>query len=440
MTQKAGTYAVADTLSICMVTTFYPPYHSGGEAFYIYCLSNELARRGHQVTVVHCVDSYRVQTSAPPRGDFPHEPGVTVHRLKSRVGRVSPLITYLSGRPGLKAPALDRIFRNTRFDVVHFHLMTLFGLATLRYGGDAVRLYTTHDHWLVCPMYDLWKENRELCEKPDCLRCTLSFGRPPQLWRYTDLLPREIEHVDLFLSPSASTIRQHQRRGFDRPIRQLPYFLPLAKATAPAAPGPLEGPRPGRPYFLFVGRLVKLKGVHTLIDAFRRYSAADLLIAGDGVYGEELRQQAAGLDHVRFLGRVHPDRLRGLYAGATAVLVPSLVYETFGFITLEALAQRTPVIATTLGAVGELAEASGGGITYRTQDEMLAAMERIRTTPGLREELAQRGYAAFVERWSEEPHINAYMDAIEEARTRRAARRGEAGQVSNEPGASLVKS
>ena len=410
---------MAEPLSFCMVTTFYPPYHSGGEAFYIYCLSNELARRGHRVTVVHCVDSYRVQTSAPPRGEFPHHPGVTVHRLKSRLGRVSPLVTYLSGRPALKVPALDRIFANERFDVVHFHLMTLFGPGALGYGGDAIRLYTTHDHWLVCPMYDLWKDNRELCEKPECLRCTLSFHRPPQLWRYTGLLERELGNVDLFLSPSQSTITQHQRRGFDRPIRQLPYFLPLADATAPPPPGPVEGPREGRPYFLFAGRLVKLKGAHTLIEAFRNYDRADLLIAGDGVYGDELRRQAAGVDHIRFLGRVHPDRLRGLYAGATAVLQPSLVYETFGFVTLEALAQRTPVIATTLGAVGELARESGGGLLYSSRDELVAAMERIRTEPGLRDELGARGHAVFVERWSEEPHIEGYFDIIDEERKKK---------------------
>ena len=41
--------AMADRpLSFCMVTTFYPPYHFGGEAMYIYRLSNELAERGHR--------------------------------------------------------------------------------------------------------------------------------------------------------------------------------------------------------------------------------------------------------------------------------------------------------------------------------------------------------------------------------------------------------
>jgi glycosyltransferase involved in cell wall biosynthesis len=408
--------ATDSPLSFCMVTTFFPPYHFGGEAMYIHRVSNELAKRGHRVTVIHCVDSFRTLTKAPPRGEFALHENVTVHRLKSRLGPISPLVTYLSGRPGLKTPALRRILGGERFDVVHFHLVTLFGPGVIDFGGDATKLYTTHDHWLVCPMYDLWKQNRELCEKPECLRCTLSFHRPPQLWRYTGLLERELRKVDLFLSPSQSTIEQHRRRGFSYPMRHLPYFLPLDEATAPPPAEPVEGPRPGRPYFLFVGRLVKLKGAQTLIEAFRRYDAADLLLAGDGIYGDELRRQAEGLEHVRFLGRVHPDALRALYAGATAVLVPSLVYETFGFITLEALAQRTPVIATELGAVGELARESGGGLTYRGQEELVAAMERLRTEPGLRDELGERGYAAFVERWSEQPHVERYLDLVTEAR------------------------
>jgi glycosyltransferase involved in cell wall biosynthesis len=408
-------------LSFCMVTTFYPPYHFGGEAMYLYRLVNELAERGHRVTVVHCVDSFEMLTKAEPRGEFPHHENVTVHALKSRLGPISPLITYLGGKPGLKARTLDEIFAAEQFDVVHFHLVTLFGPGVIRYGGDAIRLYTTHDHWLVCPMYDLWKNNRELCEKPECIRCQLAFHRPPQLWRFTKLLDRELPKIDLFLSPSKSTIEQHRRRGFDYEMRHLPYFLPLAEASE-RDESPPEGPRPGRPYFLFVGRLVKLKGLQTLIEAFRSYHKADLLIAGDGIAGEELRRQAAGLEHVRFLGRVHPKALRPLYAHATATLVSSLVYETFGFITLESLAQRTPVIANDLGAVGELVRESGGGFTYRTQDELIEAMETLRRDPALRDELAARGQQAFVERWSEEPHIEAYFAAIEHARRLRDGR------------------
>ncbi|HEY8726369.1 MAG TPA: glycosyltransferase family 4 protein [Gaiellaceae bacterium] len=416
MERKAMT---GDPLSFCMITTFYPPYHFGGEAMYIYRLSNALARRGHRVTVVHCVDAYTTLTSAPPRGEFPHHENVTVRPLKSRGGSVSPLVTYLSGRPGLKAAALKSIFEED-FDVVHFHLVTLFGPGVLEY-GSGVKLYTTHDHWLVCPMYDLWKMNRELCEQPQCLRCQLAFRRPPQLWRYSNLLERELEKVDLFLSPSRSTIEQHHRRGFEYPMTHLPYFLPLEEDAEVGDAAREEASRlaGSRPYFLFVGRLVKIKGVQTLIQAFRRYRDADLLIAGDGAYGDELRQFAADLPHVRFLGRVHPEPLRALYRSALATLVPSLVYETFGFIALESLAQGTPVIANDLGAVGELVRESGGGFAYRTEDELLDAVRRLRDEAGLRNELGHRGQAAWIERWSEEPHVTTYLRLIDETIERR---------------------
>lgn len=402
-------------LSFCFVTTFYPPFHFGGEAMYLHRLSNALAERGHEVTVVHCVDSYRLLTKSGPRGAFPQHENVTVHRLESRFGPVSPLVTYLSGRPGLKSGALDRIFARQRFDVVHFHLVTLLGPGVLSYGGDALRLYTMHDHWLVCPMYDLWKRNRELCHEPECVRCQLAFRRPPQLWRYTDLLERMLPQVDLFLAPSRSTIEQHERRGFPYPIRHLPNFVPVEDEPRRAAE-----PR-ARPYFLFVGRLVRLKGAQTLVDLFARYDRADLLIAGDGEYEPELRRRAAGLEHVRFLGRVHPDELRELYAGATAVIVPSLVYETFGLIALEAFGRRAPVIARDLGAVAELVRESGGGLLYRSDDELLAALEQLRTTPGLRDELGGMGFDAARTHWSEEPHLEAYFELIGEARRARDA-------------------
>ena len=45
-------------LRFCMISTFYPPYNFGGDGLYVWLLSNELARRGHSVTVIHCLDSY----------------------------------------------------------------------------------------------------------------------------------------------------------------------------------------------------------------------------------------------------------------------------------------------------------------------------------------------------------------------------------------------
>ena len=123
-------------LSFAMVTTFYPPYHFGGDAMYVYRLSNELARRGHRVTVVHSVDAYRVLRRDEPEGDFPNEPGVTVRPLRSRAGPLAPLATYLSGRPALQAGAIDDVIGSERFEVVHLHTVSLIGgLGVLSFGS-----------------------------------------------------------------------------------------------------------------------------------------------------------------------------------------------------------------------------------------------------------------------------------------------------------------
>lgn len=405
---------MAEPLSFCMVTTFYPPYHFGGDAMHVYRLSNALARRGHKVTVVHSIDAYRTLRRDEPGGSFPNEPGITVRQLASRLGRVSPLATYLSGRPAIAARALAEAVEGEPFDVVHFHNISLIGGPGVLSYGSGTKLYTTHEHWLVCPMHVLWKYDREPCDEPDCLRCTLAFRRPPQLWRYTGLMARKIEEVDLFLSPSRFTLEEHRRRGFTRPMRHLPYFLPAAEAEVGFDPPPVPT---RRPYFLFVGRLEKLKGLQLLIERFRAERELDLVVAGDGAYAGELRRQASGLGNVHFLGTVHPFALPSLYRNAVALIVPSIGFEVFGIVILEAFAQRTPVIVRDSGALPEAVAESGGGYVYRTEAELTEAIERLRRDPALRAELGTRGHQALRERWSEEPHLVGYFAAIEEART-----------------------
>ncbi|HMJ08897.1 MAG TPA: glycosyltransferase family 4 protein, partial [Pyrinomonadaceae bacterium] len=212
------------SLKFCMVSTFYPPYNFGGDGMHIYRLSNELARRGHTVDVFHCEDAYLLLNKKMPAGDFPNHPNVRVHGMKSRAGALSPLLTQQTGYPVLK-PQLKQALTENEYDVVHYHNMSLIGIKALSY-GNAIKLYTTHEHWLVCPMHVLWKFNREVCVTRDCLRCQLSGKRPPQLWRQTGMMERMLKHVDRFLSPSRFTVGKHKEMGLDIPIEHLPYFLP----------------------------------------------------------------------------------------------------------------------------------------------------------------------------------------------------------------------
>jgi glycosyltransferase involved in cell wall biosynthesis len=401
-------------LRFCMVTTFYPPYSFGGDAIFVEALSRGLAEQGHEVEVIHCLDSYRALAPSPanaaggPAQAAPAAPaaGVRVHRLRSRFGILSPLATQQTGRPWLKSAELRRLLEAKRFDVIHFHNVSLVGgPAVLRY-GSALKLYTIHEHWLLCPMHTLFRDNRELCTEKRCFSCSLHYRRPPQLWRHGRLLARCVEHVDSFLAPTEFTRRIHLASGLPLRISVLESFhRPAAERSEALVP-------PG-PFFLYAGRLERIKGVAALIAAFRGYREADLLIAGEGGEAGALRALAAGCGHIRFLGQVPRDRLAGLVSRATAVLVPSLGYEVFPLVVLEAFAEGTPVIARDRGSLAEIVHASGGGLLFGDGDGLEACLRRMQDDPALRRALGAAGRQAWQTRWTLEAHLRSYLSLID---------------------------
>jgi glycosyltransferase involved in cell wall biosynthesis len=122
---------------------------------------------------------------------------------------------------------------------------------------------------------------------------------------------------------------------------------------------------------------------------------------------------------VKFLGRVPGEDLGRWYEHAIALIVPSVCFETFGIIIIEAFLHRTPVIARRLGPFPELVEASGGGELFWTAEELLAAMRRLQEDPGHRELLAQSGNRAFKERWVESAVIPRYLEVVQRTAERK---------------------
>jgi glycosyltransferase involved in cell wall biosynthesis len=399
-----------------MITTFYPPYNFGGDGIYIYRLTNELAKRGHYVDVVHCENAYRLMQKNGAKGDYPNHTNVRIFRLKSSAGFLSPLLTYLTSVPFFKKKIKSLIEENG-YDVIHYHNMSLIGLKALKH-GNTLKLYTMHEHWLVCPMHVLWKFNREVCTTRSCLLCSLITKRPPQLWRYTGLQDRMLTHVDGFISPSRFTKRQHHELGLNIPIRHIPYFLPRANNDDETSNRQTVSSN-SRPYFLFVGRLEKIKGLQNLIPVFKQHKEYDLLVAGEGEYGNALRYSAKDVPNIRFLGKLSHEKLRNLYKGAVAVIVPSICYEVFGIIIIESYAMKTPVIVNNLGALPEVIEDSSGGIVYSNNEELVRAMQRLANDKNLRDEMGNRGHSAYLKYWSEVSHIEQYLDYIEELQLKR---------------------
>ncbi len=364
------------------------------------------------MTVVHDVDAYRALSPGGDPEERPGEDGVEVIGLRSRLGPLAPLLVHQTGRPLVHGRRIRRLLEKRNFHVINYHNVSLVGGPGILQAGDALKVYMAHEHWLVCPSHVLWRHGREPCTGRQCLRCVLHHRRPPQLWRYTGYLERQLEHIDVFIAMSEFSREKHHEFDFARNMEVLPAFLPDPE---PRSENSDDAVPHARPYFLFAGRLERLKGLDDVIPAFRAQEAADLLIAGAGEYEPVLRKLAAGIPQVRFLGRVPEDRLASYYRHARAVIAPSRGFETFGLVIIEAFRHGTPVIARRAGPFPEIVERARGGELFDTPEELIAAMRRVQFDPAHRRGLSRRAYAAFLEHWTESAVLPRYLEILRAA-------------------------
>jgi spore coat protein SA len=126
---------------------------------------------------------------------------------------------------------------------------------------------------------------------------------------------------------------------------------------------------PTGPLILFVGRIIKKKGVHFLIDAFLNFkeecSEARLLIVGPlgqfGIhrpspYATKILQLAKREHDIIVMDPIYSDKLAQVYSCADLFVLPSDCPEAFGMVALEAMSSGLPVVASKLGGLPELVD------------------------------------------------------------------------------------
>jgi glycosyltransferase involved in cell wall biosynthesis len=375
-------------MRFCHITTYYPPYHYGGDAIITRKICEHLAGLGHEVDVVYCRDAFELDSFEP----------------------LSPLITHQTGRPGLKRRALRKIL-DRDYDVVHFHNISLIGgPGVLKMSRAPVTLYSTHEHWLFCPTHILWKFKNRPCDKPQCFRCAVVSGKPPQLWRFTGLVTEALSHVDCILSPSRFTAEKHKMAGISRPIRVLPSFSTIQ----PPAAEPARAPR--NPVFIFAGRLEKSKGITALLETFSKRPDYQLLIAGGGSMQDEVKHYSYSAENIRFLGLLPHHELRELLRHATAAVVPCWGPEVFPLTVLEAISCGAPAIVRRSGGSTEAIESGGGGWIYDNEEELLplldhAANDRADVQRKAEEALENAHRNFRIDRW-----MDSYFEIINDIR------------------------
>jgi len=153
-------------------------------------------------------------------------------------------------------------------------------------------------------------------------------------------------------------------------------------------------------YLLYAGRLVDVKGLDLLLDAFaqltQKWRDAELLLVGDGAERGALEHQATALgikDKVHFVGAQPHERIV-LWMNAGDVFCLPSRKEGFGAVLIEALACGTPVVATSVGGIPEIVAEGQVGRLVRSRDpkEMAACIEEVMETRWDRQRL--RDYVA----------------------------------------------
>jgi glycosyltransferase involved in cell wall biosynthesis len=131
------------------------------------------------------------------------------------------------------------------------------------------------------------------------------------------------------------------------------------------------------------------------------------------------------MPRVRFLGRQPQEALASYYRNALALVVPTVGFETFGIILIEAFSHGTPVIARRRGPYPEIVEQAGAGLLFESAEELRAALRAFTESPELRARLGERGRAAVQEHWSEAAVVPQYLALIEEIAARKYGRGGD---------------
>ncbi|GAB7387639.1 hypothetical protein BSNK01_14760 [Bacillaceae bacterium] len=347
---------------ILMLAWEYPPKVVGGLARAVYDLSRALAAEGEEVHVLTSAvaDAPRYETMN----------GVHVHRLS----------TYLyEGAHDF----FDWIFQLNLAIVDHVEQMTRKGYS----------FHVIHAHdWLVG--YAARQLKRQLGLPLVVTIHATEYGRNQGI--YTDL-QRKIHQEERQLTHEAQKVivcsrymKEEVQRVLQLPSEKIeripngvdPEQVRAGKAKPPRAAFAL----PDEKIVFFVGRMVREKGVHLLLQAvpavLRECPEAKFVLAGKGPMLDGLKRKAEELGiaaKVLFTGFIDDGTRNALFHYAYVSVFPSL-YEPFGIVALEAMAAGGAVIAADTGGLREMIEHRGDGLTFYAgnpqslADQLIAAL------------------------------------------------------------------
>jgi glycosyltransferase involved in cell wall biosynthesis len=370
----------------------------GGEDVVFEQEKSLLERAGHHV-VAYCRSNQEItelsaigRALVAPRTVWS---GDSRREFAALLGREKPDIVHVHNTFVMISPSIYSACRDNRVPVVQ----------------------TLHNFRLLCPAAQLLR-NGKICE--DCIDHSLWRS----IWHgcYRDSRPATAS-VALMLA-------WHRRSGtwddlVDRYIALTDFarskFIASGFASGkivvkPNFVDPDPGPRGrGGEYALYVGRLSKEKGLHTLIDAWKRLpKSCALHIIGDGPERKELEEevQRCDLSSIQFRGRLSHEESLAAMKSACFLILPSDWYESFPMTLAESFACGTPVICSKLGSMEEIVDDSRTGLHFAAGDseDLVRKVEWALSHPAEIAAMGREARREFEEKYTAEKNYSYLMD------------------------------
>ncbi|MEV0576566.1 MULTISPECIES: glycosyltransferase family 4 protein [unclassified Streptomyces] len=394
-TSDTGADAAGDRpLRIALLTYKGNPF-CGGQGVYVRHLARELARLGHSVEVIGAqpypvldegvpltelpsLDLYRQPDPfrTPKRGEFRDWIDATEVATMWTGGFPEPLTFSLRARRHLAA-------RSGEFDVIHDNQTLGYGLLA----DLGAPLVTTIHHPITVD------RKLDLDAAPNRRR-RASVRRWYAFTRMQKRVARRLSSVLTVSGSSKQEIVDHL--GVD-PRRV--HVVHIGADTDLWSPDPAVAEVPGR-IVTTSSADVPLKGLVHLVEALAKLRtdnpAAHLVVVGrraeDGPVAQAIERHGLG-DAVEFVKGISDAELVDLVRGAQIACVPSL-YEGFSLPAAEAMATGTPLVATTGGAIPEVAGPDGEtclAVPPADAGALADALGRLLGDPELRARLGAAG-------------------------------------------------
>lgn len=332
------------------------------------------------------------------------------------------------------AAAIRREVARFKPDVVHVHnTFPLLSPAIFRsIGHSAASVLTLHNYRLFCPAAIPMRAGRV---------CTECLDRKSS---WSALKHGCYRGSRLATAPLALSVSLHRKiKTWDRHVNAFIVLTEFQKKVMTEAGLPADRvyvkPNfyPGNPeahvwtnrgnYVVFAGRLTKEKGIDDLIRAWIMWgeSAPELRILGDGPLRKSLQQLASESTeaHITFLGQLSSADAERQIADSRLLVLPSICFETFGMVILEAFSYGTPAAVSDAGPLPTIVRDGVSGIIFEAANaaSLFQKVHSAWNSPGLLERLGEGARSEFAAFYTAEANYERLMEIYSAALTRRAA-------------------